>query len=55
MFIGPILEVYLNFNSSRSYKHLNVAHARNFRHFDFFMVLSYCPLKTSNDRSYKFN
>ena len=28
------------------YKHLKVAHARNFRHFEFFMVLSYCPLKT---------
>ena len=21
-------------------------HARNFRHFEFFMVLPYCPLKT---------
>ena len=28
------------------YKHLKVAHARNFLHFDYFMVLSYCPLKT---------
>ena len=27
-------------------KHLKVAHVRNFRHFAFFMVLSYCPLKT---------
>ena len=25
---------------------LKVAHARNFRHFEFFMVLPYCPLKT---------
>ena len=30
----------------RSYNNLKVAHARNFRYFEFFMVLSYCPLKT---------
>ena len=40
------LYVYQNFNSNRSYKHLNVADARNFHHFEFFMVIFYRPLKT---------
>ena len=34
------------FELKQSYKHLKVAHAPNFRHFDFFMLQSYCPLKT---------
>ena len=59
--ISAILNFYgatllpLNFNSNKSYLHLKVEHARNFCHFDFFMVLSYCPLKLSNGRSYRFS
>ena len=34
------------FNSNRSYKHLNLAHAHNFRHYEFLLVSCYCPSKT---------
>ena len=36
----------LNFNYSRSYKHLNFAHALNFRHYELLLVPCYCPSKT---------
>ena len=49
----PYVVVFLRFISKlfmvlfrTGYKHLKVAQARNFCHFDFFMVLSYYPLKT---------
>ena len=33
--------------------HLKIAHAHNIRHFNFFIVPSYCPLKLSNEHSHK--
>ena len=53
------------FNSNRSYKHLKVAHARNFRHFEFFygailfpfkncpMIVLISLLNFNSNRSYK--
>ena len=43
-------------NSNRSYKHLKVAHERNFCHFDFFYGAILLPFKKlSKCRSYKFS
>ena len=35
-----LISLTQNFNSNRSYNHLKVAHARNFRRFEFFMVIN---------------
>ena len=40
----------MNLNANRTYKHLNVAHARNFCHFEFFygailLPFKNCPMK----------
>ena len=36
--ISAIMNFYLNFNSNRSYKHLNLAHAHKLHHYEFLLV-----------------
>ena len=45
----------MNFNSNRSYKHLNLTHAHNFRHMNFYLSHAISLQKLSNERSYKFS
>ena len=45
----------MNFNSNRSYKHLNLAHAHNLHHYEFLLIHAIALKKLSNERFHKFS